>query len=1036
MKIFENASVKIKLVIIIVGFSFSVVMVVLLVGFNDFIRSLKDNLRNGSVLNARLVGQYCVAPLSFEYTQEANDVLSKLEAVPTIVNACVYDRNGDVFASFSRDETESVAWPDLQQRDSDEFFDKGLLHVFQLITYRNKEYGHIYLQISTSSIRDQVISELSFLLPVMMVLLIISCLGAFKVQRSISGPIRELADVTQELAHKENYSIRVKKRGTDEIGILYERFNHLCEVIERREMEQDLAETQIHELNEKLELRIRQRTADLERLNEELLKLSRVVEESPSTVMITDLQGTIEYVNPKFEEVTGYSGKEVVGQNPRIVKSGHQPPEFYEGLWKTILAGGVWHGEFLNKKKNGELFWENASISSIRNDSGEITHFVAAMEDITERKRGEEQMARYEFIVNSVRDMMSVITRDYVYQAVNDTLCQTLEIEREDIITKTIAEVWGDELFEKEIKPRFDRCFAGETVVYEISLEYPASGVRVCKITLYPYYSEGTQPSHAVVVTQDITDRKRDEKALVEAKSHLDLAMRSANMGSWIFLIQEGILSFDEAKENLFGIEPGSFAGTIEAWFDFIHPEDVERVTTNVQAVMEIGEAYFEEYRIIRPDGEIRYLNTQGVFFLNSENKPVRATGLTWDITPQKEVEHELTQARDAADKASKAKSRFLSHMSHELRTPLNSILGFTDLLENQFFGSMNEKQLDYARRIKNSGKHLLDLINDLLDVAKIDAGKMVLELEEFSPIDLIDAMMVLLGAQFRKKKIQVGSSIDQSIDVISGDLRKCKQALLNLLSNAIKYTPEKGRIEVRAEREGASAIRISVNDTGSGVPTDEKVDIFSEFYQVDRVRDETLGGTGIGLALTRRLIELHGGEVGVESPSPILRKGEKGPGSLFWFTLPQKLKPQAKPKFGPEPGRKELEDSKKTQGKHRILVAEDNENNLALILDMLSIHGHIVYVAPNGEEAVDLATSHKPDMILMDIRMPVMDGLEATRLLRANPEFAEMPIIALTASVGSNAKEKCIKAGCTGYLAKPIQSADLFAVLERYLKK
>ncbi len=388
-------------------------------------------------------------------------------------------------------------------------------------------------------------------------------------------------------------------------------------------------------------------------------------------------------------------------------------------------------------------------------------------------------------------------------------------------------------------------------------------------------------------------------------------------------------------------------------------------------------------------------------------------------------ISENLRIAKEAAEESNKAKSQFLSHMSHELRTPLSSIIGFSDLLLAQISGFLNAKQNLYVEKIDESGKHLLSLINDLLDISKIDAGEMDTDLELFPFKGLIDATVSLLDTQFKTKKLQVNTSVGPSLEMIWGDVRKCRQILLNLLSNAIKYTPEMGRIDILAKREGDSDVRISVRDNGVGIPSEELDKIFSEFHQVDSVRDESMGGTGIGLALTRRLVELHNGNIGVQSTP--------GVGSTFWFTLPGLEK---KPVLAATSDPKNEHNDTATLRERRILVVEDNEMLLTMIQDMLSSHDHEVAVARNGQLAIEVARKHRPELILMDMRMPVMGGLEATEKLRGIPEFSEIPIIALTANTGKESMEKQFAAGCTDHLAKPIISDDLFAILEKYLSK
>ncbi len=375
-----------------------------------------------------------------------------------------------------------------------------------------------------------------------------------------------------------------------------------------------------------------------------------------------------------------------------------------------------------------------------------------------------------------------------------------------------------------------------------------------------------------------------------------------------------------------------------------------------------------------------------------------------------------LKKVKDAKlrlEYANQTKARFISSMSHELRTPLNAILGLSDLLREQFFGGLNEKQMRYVNQVLESGQQLNTLLGDLLDTAKIDAGALEVRLKEVSPREIIAIPVSLMENQFRQKNIQLETFIDPLLPtILQADFQKCKQIMFHLLSNAAKYTSAGGWVKVKATQQSNSYLRIEVSDNGIGIKEDEQEKIFSEFHQGEWVYEQALGGTGIGLALARRLLELHGGEIGVKS--------ELGKGSTFWFTLPLAKQTTQKTDF--------------PQG-HRILVAEDNDVNLMVLLDMLSIHKHEVIVAKNGQEAIDLTILHKPELIFMDIGMPVMGGLEATQQLRAIPEFKDSPpIIALTIKTGSEAEERQMIAGCTEHLAKPVITKELFRILRRYL--
>jgi CheY-like chemotaxis protein/nitrogen-specific signal transduction histidine kinase len=372
---------------------------------------------------------------------------------------------------------------------------------------------------------------------------------------------------------------------------------------------------------------------------------------------------------------------------------------------------------------------------------------------------------------------------------------------------------------------------------------------------------------------------------------------------------------------------------------------------------------------------------------------------------------------------ANQHKSRFLSSMSHELRTPLSSIVGFSDLLRGEYYGFLNEKQLVYVDQIEESAKHLLNLINDLLDITKIDAGRMDVRLGPFSWDALICSSTSMMSTQFNQKGLSLHVEVDEMLKrSVIGDEKLCRQILFNLLSNAVKFTTEDGKVEIQAISENGG-VRVSVSDTGIGIPSDQLEDIFSEFHQVDCPSGRHQDGAGIGLALTRRLVELLGGRVYVES--------EPGKGSTFSFTLPLRFLEANKRNNKPV----ERQEVSKAGGRgHFILVAEDNEANKTMILDMLATQGHTVVAACNGMEAVDMACRLRPDLILMDIKMPVMDGLEATRRIRRIPELSETPIIALTACAGQQSVEQCLAAGFCNHLSKPVHSEELFATLETYM--
>ncbi|MBK9055346.1 MAG: response regulator [Chloroflexi bacterium] len=385
----------------------------------------------------------------------------------------------------------------------------------------------------------------------------------------------------------------------------------------------------------------------------------------------------------------------------------------------------------------------------------------------------------------------------------------------------------------------------------------------------------------------------------------------------------------------------------------------------------------------------------------------------------------DLNQANADLARAARLKDEFLSSMSHELRTPLNGILALSESLEEGVYGQLTAQQRDPLHTIAESGYHLLSLINDILDLAKIEASKLELQVDQVNIERVCQASLRLVKEPARTKQLKVAFSSNHTMTTVEADERRLKQMIVNLLSNAIKFTPEGGRIglDVMGDPE-SQTMRFTVWDTGIGIPAEKMGLLFQTFTQLDSSLARQYNGTGLGLALVKRLAELHGGSVGVESTPD--------QGSRFYFDLPwipveeitpgtetseqtQAVTPQVQP----------------TGAGKLILLAEDNLVNQQGLSNYLLARGYRVVLAQNGAEAIERAFEFTPDLILMDIQMPVLDGLEAIRRLRAQPTFALTPIIALTALAMPGDRERCLIAGATEYLAKPVGLKALVQVME-----
>jgi PAS domain S-box-containing protein len=499
-------------------------------------------------------------------------------------------------------------------------------------------------------------------------------------------------------------------------------------------------------------------------IEEEIVKLSVALDQSANEIVITRADGRIEYVNRSFTNVTGYLPSEVIGKNPRILKSGRQSSEFYKELWNTLLKGKQWEGEFLNRKKNGELFWEAATITPIKNNDGEIVRYLAIKEDITRRKNTEQSLR-----------------------------------ESEEKFRSMVSNIPG--------------------VVYRCAYD------------------------------QDWT----------------------------IFFIANAI-------ENLTGFRSKEFKHKETITFSgLIHPDDRKMVTEAVKKGISGHKQFSIEHRIIAKNNTVKWVSNSGRPVFDSNNSIQWLDGFLLDITERINVLEELKKAKIAAEEANIAKSEFLANISHEIRTPLNSVLGFTELMEGITTDSM---QIKYLNSIKASGKNLMVLINDLLDLSKIESGKMTLHYTFFDIRRLLDEIRNVFSLRVAVKGIGYTEEIDKRFPPeIKFDEIRLRQILINLVGNAIKFTHE-GRVRIlvrtRDKKKGNPPymnLEIKVVDSGIGIPESAFRLIFESFHQHSQLNSRKYGGTGLGLAITRRLVEAMYGKITVES--------QVGKGSTFTIAFP-----------------------------------------------------------------------------------------------------------------------------------------------------
>lgn len=689
----------------------------------------------------------------------------------------------------------------------------------------------------------------------------------------------------------------------------------------------------------------------------QLRKLFQAVESSPSSVVITALDGTIEYVNPKFCETTGYTREEALGQNPRILKSGNQSEEVYQQLWKTISNGGEWRGELLNRKKNGETYWEMASISAVTDDQGQVTHYVAVKEDITETKQAAENLQR-ELTMNSAMAGLaqSLLSQDTSMQAV----------------TAMVLE-------------------------------------KACRLT---------GSSHGFIAEN-------------EPDSYGRIRHLYAGFESRPCKVSGGRTKCNEAGEGQ--LSPGLWGQTLkmrQAFYTNAPQSHPAWAGTAPEGHIPL-ERYLSVPAIVGGDlvGQIALSNPPRDYSDRDLTMVQRLADMFALAAQRARTAQALQKTKRAAEAASRAKSEFLANMSHEIRTPMNAILGMIDLC---LMGELGEEQREYLTTAKESSNHLLSIINDILDLSKIESGKIQLEPVDFDLHTVIDSTRRIFADQAKAKGIELEVRISELAPrALLGDSVRLRQVLVNLVGNALKFT-DSGNITLAVEPDGSDPrlLRFSVKDTGRGIAPDYLETVFESFNQAGPHTARRFGGTGLGLTISKRLIEAMGGKISVTSTV--------GQGSEFFFAVgfaPSKLLAQ-EGAAGEDQSQAPPKASHKAKRSLKVLVAEDNPVNATVASKFLERLGHRAKVAGDGEKALAMLSAEPFDMVLMDVEMPLMNGYEATRRIRiglAGQAAQGLPVIAMTAHALSEARDQARASGMTDYITKPVEFARLSEIIERH---
>lgn len=745
-------------------------------------------------------------------------------------------------------------------------------------------------------------------------------------------------------------------------------------------------------------------------LQESQYFIRQVADASPNILYLYDLQEDCNvYVNQAISTILGYASAEIQAMGSDLFKNLMHPDDFSRlpGYYARIYAaqdGEILEFEYRLRHANGQWRWLHSRDTIFcRDANGQARQTLGAAQDITEQKQAEIRLQQQAY-------------REHLSNAIFRRIRASLNLQ--EILNTTVAEEHQVLQTDRVLVYRLLPDGQGEVIAESVSSDWPVMLGRIFSAEVFP---------------KEIHDQY--------------------------------------VQGRIFALADRETGGMSPCLVDFLRK--IQVTAKLVAPIVQDGTLW--GLLIAHQCGHSRQWQTWEIELLQHLSDQLTIAIQQSQLYAQLQENHQkLTHVNAELMRATRLKDEFLANMSHELRTPLNAVLGMSESLLDRVLGPLTDAQEKSLAAIERSGQHLLALINDILELSKIEAGKLDLDISTVSVTQLCQSSLTFVRSQAFKKQIQLNAALANDLGEIALDDRRIRQVLINLLTNAIKFTPANGRVTLEAHREPATInlaervpvtrpfappefhsdwgdnvlakgyyLYLSVMDTGIGITHADQAKLFQPFVQIDSSLNRHHEGTGLGLALVKRIVDLHGGEVILWS--------EPGQGSCFTVCLPYMCEVQNKPNsvFPPSSFNSvSRSPASTTQGEQAfpeafaprhadsplILLAEDNELNVMTISNYLTVKGYRLLIANNGAEAIALTKAHHPELILMDIQMPGVDGLQAIRSIRQDPQFIDVPIIALTALAMEGDRERCLAAGANDYLSKPVKLKQLTETIQQIL--
>jgi PAS domain S-box-containing protein len=647
----------------------------------------------------------------------------------------------------------------------------------------------------------------------------------------------------------------------------------------------------------------------------------------------------------------------------------------------------------------------------------------AEKELIVAKEIAEDSEQKFRSIIQSQAEGIGFVNQNEVFEFANTASERIFETEENELVGTCLYDfLKPDEI--KKVDQQTRNRGVGYVNSYELQITTKKGNAKYIYITATPKLDTNDNYLGAYGVFQDITDRKKAEDELKRVSSRLEMATLAGGIGVWEFDVVSNTLLWDDQMYVLYGVKRNNFTSMYQTWQSGLHPSDAMRADAEFRMALRGEKDFNTEFQVCWPDGSVHNIRALANVQCDNSGNPLRMIGTNWDITEQKKTEAVLLKARQDAERANKSKSTFLANMSHEIRTPLNAIIGFSQLLNRDT--QLTISQREYNVSIIRAGEHLLSLINDILELSKMEAGHLELNPVNIDLNALLNGIHMIFKESAHSKHLQfifeTAAGMPQYIIV---DDNKLRRILINLIGNAIKFTHEGGvafRARVDYADQKKCRLIVEIQDSGPGIQENEIDSLFKHFVQTSSGINQSTG-SGLGLALSRELAILMGGDISVSS--------EFGKGSVFTVNVEIEIgnAESVQNVIG-----KRVLGFEKTKKTYRILVADDIEENLQVIVNLLNMVGFETMEAVNGIDVIEIFKSWNPDLILMDIRMPEIDGYEATRRIRATEKGKHIPIIALTASSFEDERKKILEQGMQGHIRKPFRESDLFATIGNIL--